>query len=154
MAWKIQCNQCSQSTVAWEIVDLIENHRNENGLFECENCGPYGYVKKEYELQNTDIDPWKPFLRGALLPRSKDYDYGPHYQPFVFLVAYEADGPITDAWFCYYKDLRDEGGRLKMGHGPGGPPVFGFDDVEDLIEQFRCMGTSKSKPDKVRKKKK
>ena len=38
-----------------------------------------------------------------------------------------------DVWFAYYKDMRKQGGRLKMGYGPGGPPVFSAEEVLDLV---------------------
>lgn len=47
--------------------------------------------------------------------------------------------PITDLWFSYYKDLRDHPradgspGRLKMGYGPGGPPVIGKSQLLELL---------------------
>jgi hypothetical protein len=73
------------------------------------------------------------------------------YQPFVFLASYKADKeqgqsptpimdlPITDLWFSYYKDLRchrqADGslGRLKLGYGPGGPPVIGTSQLLELL---------------------
>ena len=76
---------------------------------------------------------------------------GDTYQPFVFLASYQpeeekgkpassiVDLPITDIWFSYYKDLRGHQradgsrGRLKMGYGPGGPPVIGVPQLLDLL---------------------
>lgn len=39
-------------------------------------------------------------------------------------------------WFSYYKDTRPEGGRLKLGYGPGGPPVLDKDQVKRLIKEL------------------
>ena len=47
---------------------------------------------------------------------------------------------MTDVWFSYYKDLRDTGGRLKLGYGPGGPPVLGAVDVLKLVRQMVALG--------------
>ena len=59
-----------------------------------------------------------------------------------FLVSDTLHDPPTDIWFCYYKDTRGEaGGRLKMGHGPGGPPVFEAAALVDLIAQLIECGT-------------
>ena len=80
---------------------------------------------------------WEPFLRGAV--RLAD-DRAATYQPFVFLVSYEKDGPITDCWFSYYKDLRGSGGSLKLGYGPGGPPVLGHGQIVDLVKTLLSMG--------------
>jgi hypothetical protein len=50
------------------------------------------------------------------------------------------DLPITDLWFSYYKDLRGHQradgspGRLKMGYGPGGPPVIGVPQLLALLQ--------------------
>lgn len=75
--------------------------------------------KKAFDLQEPG-DTWEPYLRGAI--RLGDPD--DTYQPFVFMVSYEPDGTVNDIWFSYYKDLRETGGRLKLGYGPGGPPVL------------------------------
>ena len=58
------------------------------------------------------------------------------------LVSYSADPeePPEDVWFAYYKDTRKQGGRLKMGYGPGGPPVFSAEEVLDLVEQMVKRG--------------
>jgi hypothetical protein len=40
------------------------------------------------------------------------------------MVSYKTEGGCDDIWFSYYKDLRKVGGRLKLGYGPGGPPVL------------------------------
>ena len=137
MPWDIQCNRCDQSTRAREIADLICNHRDkELGFFLCSACGSPGHIERRYKVQDPEESPWEPFLRGALLPKADRY--GPSYQPFVFMVSGAPDGPIESAWFCYYKDLRKKkDGRLKMGHGPGGPPVFDFEDIEDLLDQSK-----------------
>jgi len=62
------------------------------------------------------------------------------YQPFVFLVSNKRDGAVTDVWFSYYKDLRESGGRLKLGYGPGGPPVLGTTEVLKLVQRMVTLG--------------
>jgi hypothetical protein len=77
-------------------------------------------------------------LRG-LIPLGES---GDTYQPFVFLVSYEPSGKVTDIWFSYYKDLRSSGGRLKLGYGPGGPPVLCKVKFLRLLSQLvgtRCL---------------
>jgi len=71
-------------------------------------------------------------LRG-IIPLGESGDI---YQPFVFLVSYEPSSEVTDIWFSYYKDLRDDGGRLKFGYGPGGPPVLGKASFLNLLSQL------------------
>ena len=140
MPWAIRCDRCDCFTGASNIAVLIGDHRQETtGFFLCGSCSSPAYIKKEYKLQRSEAENqqqvWKPYLRGALLPRSEEYGYW--YQPFIFLVSYGPNDPVVSLWFCYYKDLRQEGGTLKMGHGPGGPPVLEVDDMGDLMDQIR-----------------
>ena len=49
-----------------------------------------------------------------------------------------------DCWFSYYKDLRKSGGHLRLGYGPGGPPVLGHSQIVDLVGQLRKFGYLKA----------
>lgn len=134
MGWLIKCIDatCTREspTVANDIVDLIKNYRDEEGWFLC-SCGQRGYIEKSFRLQEGG-DPWKPYLRGIIpLGREKDT-----YQPFVFLVSYHPNGEVTSLWFSYYKDLRPTG-RLKLGYGPGGPPVLDKCDFLNLLSKLQ-----------------
>jgi hypothetical protein len=138
MGWNIKCtdSSCGQQTWAENIVDLIENHRDSRGWFLC-SCGKHGYIEKSFELQEPG-EVWEPCLRG-LIPLGES---GDTYQPFVFLVSYEPSGEVTDIWFSYYKDLRSAGGRLKLGYGPGGPPVLGkasFLTLLSCLVETQCL---------------
>jgi hypothetical protein len=43
--------------------------------------------------------------------------------------------------FHYYKDTRShKNGRLKHGHGPGGPPVLGTTDLFTIVEHLVSVG--------------
>ncbi len=114
----------------------------------CPNCkNPSGYIRKSFKLQEEG-ETWEPILRGVV----KLGEIGDTYQPFVFLASYAKDEeegkpptpildlPITDLWFSYYKDLRGHQradgspGRLKMGYGPGGPPVIGIPQLLELLQ--------------------
>ncbi len=98
-------------------------------------CGHSGYVEKSFRLQEQG-ETWEPFLRGAIslgIPTDT-------YQPFVYLVSNSPDGPINDLWFAYYKDTRPMGGRLKLGYGPGGPPVLGSEDLLTLLVHLISIG--------------
>ena len=141
MVWHVRCSDpaCSDGTWVRNIVDLLSNHVPDGrGLFTCGLCHrASGYVEKSFALQEQG-EVWEPFLRGAI--RLAD-DRSAIYQPFVFLVSYERDGPISDCWFSYYKDTRGRlGGRLKLGYGPGGPPVLGHGQTIDLIRSLLVMG--------------
>ena len=137
MWWSIQCNnaECKQYTWATNIVDLIDNHTNPEGWFVCSRCGATGFIKKSFDLQEPG-DTWEPYLRGAI--RLGDPD--DTYQPFIFMVSYEPDGKANDIWFSYYKDLRETGGRLKLGYGPGGPPVLGAEQLIFLLKRLTQLG--------------
>ncbi len=138
MGWNIQCTDpdCEQGSWANNIVDLIASHRDTEGWFLCP-CGKQGYIEKRFQLQEPG-EVWEPYLRGVIPLGDPDDSY----QPFVFLVSYQPNGEVTDVWFSYYKDLRDTGGRLKLGYGPGGPPVLHRDTVLQLLSHLvrtRCL---------------
>jgi len=136
MAWPINCSDagCGKETWATNIVELITSHRDDEGWLVCQ-CGMRGYVKKSFEMQEAG-EPWEPYLR-AIIPLGATGDI---YQPFVFVVSYQPDGPPDGVWFSYYKDLRPFGGRLKLGYGPGGPPVLDKTDVLRLVRNLRDIG--------------
>lgn len=138
--WLIQCTDksCGKRTWAGNIVDLIQKHTDEAGWLRCA-CGERGYVEKKFKLQEPG-DTWEPYLMG-IIPLGDQEDT---YQPFVFLVSYsphdyDPDQTQTDVWFSYYKDLREDGGRLKLGYGPGGPPVLGTTQMVSLLERLIAM---------------
>jgi hypothetical protein len=117
MGFLITClneNCALKNTWAQNIVDLITNHRDTKGYFKCA-CGSNGYIEKNFKAQEKD-GTWNPFLRGIIVLGVDDE----YYQPFVYLVSTTPSGEIDATWFAYYKDTREEeGGRLKMGYGPG-----------------------------------
>ncbi len=135
MGWLIKCSAgCGNDTWAGNIDELIRNHRDNDGWFVCQ-CGAYGYIEKSFDLQEPG-ETWEPYLRG-IIPLGTD---GDTYQPFVFLVSYDAGSPVNDIWFSYYKDTRPTGGRLKLGYGPGGPPVLGKEQVLQMLKQMKSLG--------------
>jgi hypothetical protein len=148
MAWKIECSSpgCGKEFWAENIDVLLRDHRDSHGWFLCQCGKPTGFIRKEFELQE-DGETWAPFLRGAIKLGTK----GDTYQPFVFMVSYEHDGPVTDMWFSYFKDTRNvyPDGRLKLGYGPGGPPVLGLSQVFDLVNALIASGVVSA--DDVRK---
>lgn len=134
MGWTIKCHddKCNQETWATNIVDLIQNHRDESGWFLCSSCNGHGYIKKSFSLQEHG-QTWNPFLRGIITLGVP----GDTYQPFVFIVSNTPEEDPDDFWFSYYKDTRkQEGGRLKLGYGPGGPPVL---STEQIIQLMKTM---------------
>jgi hypothetical protein len=138
MGWSIRCtdSNCGQRPWANDIVDLIANHRDDKGWFLC-TCGKHGYIEKSFKLQGPG-QVWEPYLR-CVIPLGES---GDTYQPFVFLVSYDPSSEVIDIWFSYYKDLRSSGGRLKLGYGPGGPPVLGKASFLTLLSQLvatRCL---------------
>jgi hypothetical protein len=136
MGWLIKCTDsgCGKVTWAGNIVDLISNHRDGSGWFLCQ-CGNHGFIEKSFALQEPG-EVWEPYLRGVIPLGDADDTY----QPFVFLVSYAPDGKVNDVWFSYYKDLRPSGGRLKLGYGPGGPPVLGKQSILALVRQLTDVG--------------
>lgn len=136
-AWKIKCaeSSCQAETVPSNITDLIANHCDEGGWFLCGKCKRCGYIEKRFELQESG-ETWEPYLRGVI-PLGEADDT---YQPFVFLVRYSPVGPADSVWFSYYKDLRASGGRLKLGYGPGGPPILDKDSLLRLFRELKRIG--------------
>jgi hypothetical protein len=140
MGWPIQCNNQNCKSVTWatNIVDLIDNHTDKNGWFICGQCGTGGFIEKSFDLQEPG-HAWEPYLRGVI----RLGDPNDTYQPFVFLVSYEPNGRANDIWFSYYKDLREAGGRLKLGYGPGGPPVLETEQILSLLKRLADLGLIK-----------
>ena len=138
-SWAISCTECKEQSWPSNILDLLDNHRDADGWFRCP-AGHRAYIEKKFDLQEPG-QRWNPYLRGAVCFREKDDTY----QPFVFLVSYEAAGEIKDVWFSYYKDTRSSGGHLKLGHGPGGPPVLGTQDVLMLVKEMLARGCLSAK---------
>lgn len=139
MGWQIKCidKNCDCGNWASNIANLIEDCVDDNGWF-ISACGRRGFIEKDYNLQEQG-ETWKPFLLGAI--RLFVRDENTTYFPFVFLVGNDprenSNGPVTDIWFSYYKDLRGKnGGRLKLGYGPGGPPVL---EKSMLIKTIRHL---------------
>ncbi len=137
MGWTINCCDaaCNQASWAENIVDLIENHRTAEGWIRCAHCGGEGYIEKSFDLQEPG-ETWEPYLKG-IIPLGNPEDV---YQPFVFLVSYEHHEAPNDIWFSYYKDTRPIGGRLKLGYGPGGPPVLGVTQVLTMLRTLVQLG--------------
>jgi hypothetical protein len=130
--WQIRCSdpECNRKTEPGDIQKLLDNYLNKDNLFICKHCGKSGYIEKYFKLQEKG-GVWNPRLRGAI----KLGEQNDTYQPFVCLVSYEPNSDIKDIWFCYYKDTRNEiGGRLRLGYGPGGPPVLPLDKVINLLK--------------------
>ncbi len=132
MGWSIECLvDCGEGAYATNIVNLLDEHRDSKGWFQCK-CGERGYIRKSYELQEPG-ETWTPFLKGAVRCKTSENET---YKPFVFLVGYEVNDTVDDIWFSYYKDLRHKGGRLKLGYGPGGPPVLNKISVLELVSEL------------------
>ena len=141
MVWYIKCcdTECDKTTSAKNIVSLITKHVCENGYFRCATCKGKGYIKKSYKQQGDDEKVWKPFLLGVItLGKCEEI-----YQPFIFLCSNSADSKPTYAWFCYYKRTPITKGKkkgkwnLKLGHGPGGPPVLAFSKILWLVDELK-----------------
>lgn len=135
-AWPINCIEgCGHVTKPSNIVDLLENHVEEDGYFLCEECGSLGYIEKSLDLQEGEtVDI---YLKGAIRLNDPEEPY----QPFIFLYneAPPDDSPCL-AWFRYYKDLRSQGGALRMGDGPGGGPILDLSWVYNLCEELKRRG--------------
>jgi hypothetical protein len=135
MSYILNCTNpdCNKNTFAGNTIELLDKI-GKNGLFVCSHCQSHAYINKEFKL--IDEGTWKPLLKGAI----KLGDTDDTYHPFVYLVSYGPEDPPTDLWFCYYKDMRKNGGTLKLGHGPGGPPVVSIKSFLYLARRLLCYG--------------
>jgi hypothetical protein len=115
MSYAIDCSNCKVQTVAYDIVDLIDNHTNVDGKIKCTNCSQSdAFIYRESILQEKQT--WKRWIKGIKVIDTKEEGY----TPYIFFLSDKLDGDIDGVQFCYFKDLRKQGGRLKHGSGPGG----------------------------------
>jgi hypothetical protein len=132
MSYKLACinNKCSnKESKAINVLDLIENYVGKDYLFYCPKCSQNIYIEKQFDLQEKG-QTWEPFLWGIIPLGFKNKTY----QPFIYLVSDSPKSKISSCWFCYYKDTRKQGGKLKLGYGPGGPPVLKISQIKELIK--------------------
>ena len=141
--WNIECDSCSTATWASQIQDLMQNHRDANGLFLCGSCGSNGHITRTYHnMQGRHEGPWALHLIGAVQPDWYDVNPDSIYQPFAFLTRDADDPESLGLWVRYYKDTRDEGpgGKLKFGDGPGGGPAFNPMDFVEIVAKLLKLG--------------
>lgn len=142
MAYDIECRKCREHTWAGNIVDLLKNHTNEEGKFVCRHCTSTDtFIYRESKLLEEG-EVWKRWIKGVI-----QIDSGIEtYSPYIFMTADSEDGEPTGLHFHYYKDTRGyPNGRLKHGHGPGGPPVLGNNDLFTIIEHLLSIGVLSKK---------
>lgn len=139
MGFLIKCTDrhCGhQDTWADDIIDLIQNHTNERGWFLCE-CGKNGYINNDFFLQEGG-DIWKPYLMGAIKLGNNNVNY----QPLALLASsnpYHYSAP-TDIWLSYYRDLRQSGGPLTIGHGYRIQAVLNKYHILNLVKCLTSIG--------------
>ena len=134
MAYDINCRTCGATSWAENIVELFRKFTNENGSFVCQKCLSVDtYIYRVSVLQEGPEEKWERWIKGVIL-----IDSGiKTYSPYIFLTADTEDGSITGLHFHYYKDTRSlPSGKLKHGHGPGGPPVLGIEDLFSILEHL------------------
>jgi hypothetical protein len=138
MPYYIKCtnSKCGEYTGANTIVDLISEHLDSVGKIICTYCGQSGaFIYRESKLQEEG-EIWARWIKGVIT-----IDTGiPTYSPYIFLTSQNEQGPVNGAHFHYYKDTRPDGGKLKHGHGPGGPPVLSKDEIFQLLEKMIVFG--------------
>ena len=138
MGYDVKCRTCDATTWAGNIVDLVKHHTTVSGRFVCVKCsGTDTFIYRISDLQEGPEEKWERWIKGIILIDSGIQTYS----PYVFLTADSEDGPVTGLHFHYYKDTRSRpGGRLKHGHGPGGPPVLQTDDLFQILERLVTQG--------------
>jgi transcription elongation factor Elf1 len=137
MAYDINCRTCNEHTRANNIVDLLKENTDKDGKFVCSHCGGTDtYIFRESNLQEEG-EVWKRWIKGVI-----QIDTGiDTYSPYIFLTADSEDREPTGLHFHYYKDTRNSpNGKLKHGHGPGGPPVLSNGNLLDIIKHLIKIG--------------
>lgn len=133
MAYDIECRTCRQHTWASNIVVLLNNHTSENGRFICQNCkSDDTFIFRESKLQEEG-EVWQRWIKGVIKIETGILTYS----PYIFLTADSKETNPNGLHFHYFKDTRSQGkGKLKHGHGPGGPPVLDIKDMFTIIKQL------------------
>jgi len=118
-------------------VDLLKEHTDSMGKFVCSGCQSTDtFIYRESKLQEEG-ETWERWVKGVIT-----IDSGIEtYCPYIFLTADSEDGELTGLHFHYYKDTRQQqDGRLKHGHGPGGPPVLGINNLFHILKYLISTG--------------
>lgn len=140
MGYQLQCDSCHVTWGAKNIIDLIELHTDnkfgrDGGYLRCSACGGQAYEHRVKSLQEKG-QTWEHYVVGVVRLSADE----PAYNPYVLLTKQQLDLPVDGFHFGYYKDTTAEGGRLKHGHGPGGPPVLGQDQLLLLLQRLLALG--------------
>lgn len=131
-----ECRRNKKGTWAVNIVDLVNNHTGPEGRFICSHCGGNDtFIYRHSELQEKG-EVWERWIKGVIR-----IDSGiKTYSPYVFLTADSENEQPNGLHFNYYKDTRHQkNGRLKHGHGPGGAPVLGTNDIFTIMKHLVSM---------------
>jgi len=134
MPYPIKCSTHGESGAS-NILDLIENNTDHTfgrngGTIVCPTCKQPATIFRSYELQEKG-QRWECWIKQVARIPSEDIET---YVPYVLFTTGAEAGKQSDGMMVgYYKDTRGEGGRLKHGHGPGGPAVLGRSELLLLI---------------------
>ncbi|MGB9104421.1 MAG: hypothetical protein WCC59_06675 [Terriglobales bacterium] len=137
MSYDVRCSKCLKTSTSPNIVDLQTwtDYGEGEYRFECPNCKQFGgSIARKRKLQEGEV--WKYNIVG-MIPLA---DEKQTYSPFVFLTCDSRSPTINGVHFNYYKNLRDRGGRLKQGAGPGGGPFLRKHHVLLLIRALINAG--------------
>ena len=136
MAYCIKCLSCGEETTVPNIVDLINKYTDrafgdDGGWLQCRHCKALGYVHQQSRTQEGDED-FTRCIKGVVRIKTSKKTFS----PYVFFNSEEPSTEISHIHLCYYKDTRPNGGRLKHGHGPGGPPAYWSGMFEELLKKL------------------
>ena len=132
---------------AGNIVDLITEHTDKTfgalgGNLVCPQCQGPAVIKVSSKLQERHDNGkqwiWQRTIKAVVrIPTDV-----PTYSPYFFITSSRGSEPseVGDGIHLnYYKDCRPKG-KLKHGHGPGGAPVFGADELLTVVERAARLG--------------
>ena len=141
MGWNINCYKCGENTsYAQNIVDLIDNHTDSSfsngGFIKCSYCGSKAYIHEPRKLQEGG--KWDRHILAVIrVASSEGFGFLKHY---AYLSSNTKNGEIDGVEISYYKDLRKEKGRLKHGHGPGGPASLTKIEFLSFLRELSKIG--------------
>src|ERR1700728_3178095 len=105
MPYPIKCVKCGKTTIAADILKLIENHTdkgfgNNGGSIICPTCKGSATIFREYDLQEKG-QKYKCWIRGIVRIPSEIETY----VPYVVFTTGEERGKTSDCvMISYYKD--------------------------------------------------
>ena len=137
MGYEITCRKCREVTWANNIVNLISEHINPIGALICHKCGANDAFIYKINTVQEEGEVFERWIK-AVITIDTGIDT---YSPYIFVTSDTEGGDLSGLHIHYYKDTRPyPNGKLKHGHGPGGPPILCKGDMFTIITHLIRLG--------------